>query len=42
MKYEKPELLVLGPATTGIQGGKGSSMYPDDHSYTTGAYQADE
>jgi hypothetical protein len=45
MKYEKPELFVVGSATLTIQGGKGSSMYPDfsnDESYTIPAYQADE
>jgi hypothetical protein len=45
MEYEKPELISLGSAAANIQGGKGTSMYPDsphDQSYTTGAYQADE
>jgi hypothetical protein len=45
MKYEKPELFVVGSATATVQGGKGSSMYPDnpnEDSYTIPAYQADE
>ncbi len=46
MKYEKPELFVVGPATGTIQGGhKGNSQVPDnpdDLTFTIGAYEADE
>jgi hypothetical protein len=46
MKYEKPELFVVGSATTTIQSNKkGISLVPDnpdDQTYTTGAYEADE
>jgi hypothetical protein len=46
MKYEKPELFVVGSATGNIQSGhKGDSQVPDnpdDLSFTIGAYEADE
>lgn len=46
MKYEKPEILVLG-AVEVIQGGKGYNMTPDSDTqppnHTNGAaYEADE
>ena len=43
MKYEKPEVAVLAPATDAIQGGhKGISMVLDATARTVGAYEADE
>jgi hypothetical protein len=46
MKYEKPELIVLGSAAVAIQGGPNSKPNgPNDTSHnkpTAGAYEADE
>lgn len=45
MKYEKPEMTRLEPAISVIQGGKGITSNPDNHSdtyVTMSAYEADE
>ncbi len=43
MKYEKPEVVVLGSAAAAILGGeKGSLVPPDATKPTIGAYEADE
>ena len=44
MKYEKPEVVVLGSATAAILGGSKGVMAPlDMHDKpTVGAYEADE
>jgi hypothetical protein len=43
MKYEKPELVVLGPASTAIESlMKGSGQPDHEEILSTPAYQADE
>jgi hypothetical protein len=44
MKYEKPEILVLGRAASHIQGqGKGDTDVPDHTGFlSTSAYESDE
>jgi hypothetical protein len=43
MKYEKPEVVVLGPATAAILSGNKSTLVPPDSTKPTiGAYEADE
>jgi len=43
MKYEKPELVVLGPASTAIEAlMKGHGVADAEEIKSTPAYQADE